>query len=256
MTVAVVVSTWVGNPPAYVEILCRSLERKRAGAAFDLFLCANGLEYHPPAVTETMFRRVFIRENRGYNLGAWDHAWRNLPGYDRFLFLQDDCRILRHGWLAAFVRRFEETPNCGLVGEHLNRAWDKPWDELEAAQRPEAELQVAGRPVSRARYYREALRRWGVPEGPTARHLTTVAQFTSRGVLGRVGGYRLADTYHEAIAAEIAFSRAVEALGYRAVQVGRRRHAWIGHREWRGGGLGARLRAGASRALGPFLRLS
>lgn len=227
-----VVSTWVGNPISYLEALCRSMELRAAGWDYDLFLTANGLDYVPPSSLKARFQQVFVRENVGYNLGAWDYAWRRLPEYDRFLFLQDDCLAVRRGWVAAFVEAFRREPTCGLVGEHLSSWWDKPWDELEARQQPEPGLTIEERPASRARFYRETLRRWGIPEGATGRHLTSVVQFTSRSVLEEVGGYRLGTTYHEAIAAEIGFSRAVEARGYTLAQVGGYRHRWVAHREW------------------------
>ncbi len=36
-----------------------------------------------------------MRENTGFNIGAWDYGWRHLPPYDYYLFLQDDCFIVR-----------------------------------------------------------------------------------------------------------------------------------------------------------------
>jgi hypothetical protein len=247
---ALVVSVWSGNPESYLASLCASLDRYPAGVPYDAFLTANGPEYRVPRELASRFREVWVRPNEGYNLGAWDHAWRRLPEYERFLFIQDDCRALRAGWLRDFARAFDGVPRCGAVGEHLNRAWDRPWDELEARGRPAEGLQWEGVPVSRATFYRRSLRRWGVAEGPTARHLTTVVQYTSRAVLEEVGGYRHGRTYHEAIAAEIAFSRSVEASGRELVQVGRRRHSRIGHREWASDALLPRLARKARRALG------
>ena len=244
--VAVVVSSWVGNPPEYLLGLCASLDRKPPGAAFDLFLSANGLDYRVPEALAGRFSQVLVRENAGYNLGAWDHAWRRLPGYERYLFLQDDCTVLRSNGLRDFARRFDEIPRCGLVGEHFR--WDEPWDNLVAEQAPEPGLLWEGAPVSRARFYKAMLRRWGIPEGATARHLTAVVHFASRQALEAVDGYRLGSSYHEAIAAEIGFSRAIEAAGFRLAQVGRRRHSRIGHREWKSGGIVARLRQWAGAA--------
>ncbi len=236
---AVVVSTWIGNPPEYLLGLCGTMGRKAAGAAFDLFLSANGLGYRVPEPVAGRFSEIFVRENTGYNLGAWDHAWRRLPDYGRFLFLQDDCAVLRRNWLQDFTQRFDETRRCGLVGEHFR--WDEPWGRLVEEQAPEPGLEWEGKPVSRARYYRATLRRWGIPEGPTARHLTSVVHFTSRPVLEAVDGYRQGRTYHEAIAAEIGFSRAIEAAGFQLAQVTRRRHSRIGHREWESRGALRRL---------------
>jgi hypothetical protein len=241
---AVVVSTWSGNPPEYLLALCRSMQEHEAGVPFDPVLVANGLDFQLPSELRARFREVLVRENRGLNLGAWDHAWRALPEHERFLFLQDDCRVLRKGWLADFARRFESVPRCGLVGEHLNHGWDRPWGELCDAELQGARKGEAGRRfAARARGYRERLAAWGVPEGATARHLTSVVHFTSREMLEAVNGYRSARDHDEAIAAEIAFSRQIAARDRELVQVAARRHSRIGHREWKSESLLSHVRA-------------
>lgn len=83
-----------------------------------------------------------------------------------------------------------------------------------------------------ARIYQETLARWRIPQGSTARHLTSVVHFTSRQILEEVRGYNLGRTYQETIAAEIGFSRKIEARGYRLIQIGRQRHSRIGHPQW------------------------
>jgi hypothetical protein len=242
MRVAVVVSTWTGHPSDYLFALTASMARYSPGAAYDLFLSANGMDYSPPAKLARLFREIFVRENSGYNLGAWDHAWRRLPGYDRFLFLQDDCRVLQNKWLRDFIRCFDSTPLCGLVGENLPHWWDRPWTELSAPLSLTVKETDPDRRATLARFFRDRLADWGIPEGPTARHLTTVVQFTSRSILEEVDGYNLGRTYDEAIAAEVAFSRKIESRGYTLVQIGRRRHTRIAHAQWPRYGFFVRLR--------------
>jgi hypothetical protein len=249
MRVAVVVSTWVGHPPPYLLALCESFARHPPGATFDIFLCANGPDYSPPAELLHLFADVFVRQNTGHNLGAWDHAWRQLSGYDRFLFLQDDCLVKRPNWLRDFTRCFDSTPACGLVGEHLIRDWDRPWSELTDQNGRDGRDDRASEQAALARFYRKTLARWGIPEGPTARHLTAVVHFTSRSILEEVGGYNLGRTYQEAIAAEIGFSRKIESRGYSLVQIGRRRHSRIGHPQWNRQGFFARLRRSVRKRL-------
>jgi hypothetical protein len=249
MRVAVVISSWVGHPSKYLLTLRESIARHPPGAGHDLFLCANGLDYSLPGELVPLFSEIFIRENTGYNLGAWDHAWRQLPGYDRFLFLQDDCLVKRPGWLRDFIHCFDSTPACGLVGEHLIRAWDRPWSELTEQKDRDARDDRASEQAALARFYRETLARWGIPEGPTARALTAVVHFTSRSILEEVGGYNLGRNYQEAIAAEIGFSRKIEARGYSLVQIGRQRHSRIGHPQWNRQGFFARLRRSVRKRL-------
>lgn len=242
MRVAVIISTWTGSPLHYLLELCESLAQHPPGAQYDLVLSANGLDYSPPKELANLFTKVFIRENTGYNLGAWDYAWRRLPAYDRFLFLVEDCLVLRNRWLRDFIRRFDSTPACGLVGEVLQKGWDKPWSAL---CNPEPMDRKDRDPVKRAAwasFINETLAHWGIPEGPTGRHITTAVQFTSRAILEQVDGYNLGRTHEEAIAAEIGFSRKIEASGYTVIQVGRRRHSVIWHRQWPKNTFFARLK--------------
>lgn len=229
---AVVVSTWSGNPSRYLFDLCESLNRHPAGTDYALVLSANGLDYSPPPELAPLFTEIFIRENTGYNLGAWDHAWRRLPGYDYVLFLQDDCVVLRDNWLQHFIRCFESTPNCGLVGETLQKGWGRPWAVLTNSQRMDRKDREPVKRAAWASFIRQMLAQWSVPEGPTGLHITSVVHFTSRSILEEVDGYNLGRTKEEVIAAEIGFSRKIEALGYTLVQIGRRRHTVIGHRQW------------------------
>ncbi len=242
MRIAAVISTWTGNPSSHLHQLCQSLSQHQPGQDYDLFLSANGLDYSPANDLRRLFKEIFVRENTGFNLGSWNYAWQHLTAYDRFLFLQDDCVVLRNGWLGAFVRRFDRTRNCGLVGETLQYGWAKPWSALCS---PEPMDRRDRDPVERAawaQFVRKTLAGCGITEGSTGRHITTVVQFTSRSILEQVKGFNIGETKQEAIAAEIGFSRKIEALGYVLVQVARRRHSVIGHRQWPKNTFFARLR--------------
>ena len=214
--------------------LCQSLQKYRAGCRFDLVLSANGFGYAAPLDLRQRFARCFVRENSGYNLAAWDHAWRQLAEYDHFLFLQDDCVVRSHEWLGAFVAKFTTTARCGLVGENVDRWWDQPWSSLcdpPNGLGPEVDADMRER-AEWAQFFREKLREWNIPKGQTARHATTVVQFTSRAVLEEVDGYNFGRTKLEATAAEIAFSRKIAAKGYTVVQLGRWRHSKFAHPQW------------------------
>ena len=250
--IAVVVAAWTGNPHDYLRGLVASIEEHPAGADFDLFVVANGLDYELPPELASSVGEVIVRENVGFNIGAWEEGWRRLTGRTRFLFLQDDCLVKKHGWLRDFVEVFDAAPACGLVSENLIRDWNRPWDELFVpAPKTRSARSVSQEQAARARRYHAQLEAWGIVPGTTARHLTSVVHFTSREVLEAVGGYTVAEEYEAAIAAEIGFSRKVEAAGYELRQVGRHIHSRIGHREWPSGGLVNRLRRSVQKRLGP-----
>jgi len=223
--VAVIVASWSGSNSDSVARLVSGMHDHTAGIDFNLYCCINGEGFTLPDSLSARFTRVFRRENLGFNLGAWDYCWRNLPGHDYFLFLQDECFIRRRNWLKGFLSAYRRLPGAGLVGENYNTRWSKPWDTLtdEAYSR---------RIAKRARCYRFWLEQRNIPIGSHAGHLATVAQFTSREVLEQVGGFDICESYDEAIAAEIAFSRKCINAGMGIAQADVRRHFFIGHPQW------------------------
>ena len=236
--VAVVISTWDGNPSDYIFSLVDSLNRYNAGVPYDLYLCANGESYRLPQNLSNIFKKLLVRENTSFNLGAWDYAWRILPQYDNYLFMQDDCYIKKNNWLKDFIQCFNSIEKCGLVGEYLNKSWDMPWTELTGS---DSKKKVSKKKRERAEFYIETLRKWGIPKSETASHLTSVVHFASRKILEEVDGYIITNDYNEAIAAEIAFSKKIQNKGYEIVQIGKRRHSRIGHRQWMSDGFFSRL---------------
>lgn len=258
MNVAVVISTWGGGIPRHLLRLCDSLRRHPAGYEYDLILCANDLNYILPSALTKRFAEVFVRDNTGYNLGAWDYAWRHLPNHDHFLFLQDDCVVLKTGWLRDFIHCFVSTARCGLVGENIERFWDKPWSELcdfSGEGNPQKNPKAYQHAIW-ARFFREKLREWSVPEGDAARTITAVVQFTSRAILEEVDGYNCGNTKLEATAAEITFSRKIAARGYALVQIGRWRHSRIEHPQWPSNAPQARLWRSIKKRMPPFTKAS
>ena len=235
LNIAVVVSTWTGNPSEYLQRLIDSINKYDAGTNYDLYLCANGEDYTISETLQCYFKCIYIRENLGYNLGAWDYTWRRLPQYTHFLFLQDDCIIHRKNWLSRFVRCFMNNPNVGLVGEYFSRGWDYSWEDLTT--RSSGKKTFSEKKRKKAVGYNEVLTQWGIDPGDRASHLTSVVHYTSRKILEEVDGYNLGQTYKEAVAAEIGFSRKLIAKGYKLVQVGRSRHSVIAHPQWPSGSL-------------------
>ncbi|MGE3251220.1 MAG: hypothetical protein AB7L26_13365 [Hyphomonadaceae bacterium] len=225
-----VISFFDARPAAALAALLRSLRRRTAGAPYEIVIVANRTAAAPLALPEEAAGvRVLERANEGMNIAAWEHGWRQSPGFDRIVFLQDDCRIVRAGWLAAFAAALDN-PAIGLVGESLNSAWDAPWDALRARHTDALPGHGDG---PRADFYRACMARWGVDPGSTGRHLRSLVWAARREVLERIGGFPVGRTYGECIAAEIAVSRKVEAAGLRIDQVDRRPFRYIAHAEWR-----------------------
>jgi len=253
MTSLVVISYYDQRPLGALRRLLSSMARFSAGAAHDVTVVVNSDSGVRPPLPESV--SVHVRENSGMNIGAWEHGWRSRPGYSDYLFLQDDCRVVRAGWLKAFLSRAETNPTIGLIGESLNPAWDKSWDELARVRAGEImpQHQIDGRPAQRVDVYLSCMRRWGVDPGASGRHLRSLVWFASRGTLERIGGFPLGADYGECIAAEIAVSRKVEAAGLAIAQLGPAPFEAIAHADW------ARLHAGGpyvhEKSLPPLRRL-
>ncbi|MBL8546118.1 MAG: hypothetical protein JNL81_06620 [Hyphomonadaceae bacterium] len=176
---------------------------------------------------------IAYRENVGMNIGAWEHGWRLNPESEHFLFLQDECLVVRENWGLAFSERCAD-PGVGLVGEAFNPAWEHTWDRLRALHRGST-LQdhfVDGRPAGRIDAYLDAMKRWGVDPGATGGHLRSLAWAASRDTLSLIGGFPIGANYGECIAAEIAVSRKCVASGRRLVQVREAPFYFVHHREW------------------------
>jgi len=94
----VVVSYYDARPDAELHRLLRQIRDSEfdlrhvlvvvnsvGSAALEL---ADGL-----GLVETVYRR-----NAGFNMGAWDFGWRARPHYRNYLFLQDECTVVRPDW--------------------------------------------------------------------------------------------------------------------------------------------------------------
>lgn len=237
MNIVIVISTWVEHPPIYLERLLDSIKKYPAGIEFDLCLSANGKDFKLSQELSNEFDHIFIRENIGFNIGAWDYAWRQLKDYDHFLFLQDECLILKSNWLKMYVDTYENNPEIGLLGENYQKSWDKPWDYLIH----DSTGKVSAKKKNNALLYYETIKSWDIDPGKSAGHLTTVVQFIKRDLLLKIHGYQVEEEYQLAIAAEIGFSKKVESTRYKVYQISKHRHKLIGHPQWPSNDLFSRL---------------
>ena len=188
---------------------------------------------------------VLYRANVGYNIGAWETGWRAGPTHDAYLFVQHECQVVRTDWIAAFVRAAAR-PGVGLIGECLSPNWDHSWDDLAEQFRGHTlrEHTISGRPAERVDCYLDFFRRHGIAPGERGDHLQSLILFATHSVLQRVGGFPAGDGCGEAIAAEIGFSKKVQAAGMSLAQPGRQAFTYIEHPQW----LHRRADTGAARA--------
>jgi hypothetical protein len=232
-TAAVVVSHYNAWPTDQLVALLDQIRAIPAGHPFATRVVVNRAEDRPlelPARHSDV--AIFCRENRGYNIGAWDHGWRQSPPADFYLFLQEECILLKPGWLRAFVRA-ASNPKVGLVGESIS-LWKQTWDDVDHFRKLAGvgSIVVYGQEGSWAEGTRMFLARHGIKAGPGADHLQSLVIGARREVLEKIGGFPIGDTKDEAICSEVAMSKAVQAIGLEIRQVGLQRFTQVHHPQW------------------------
>lgn len=176
---------------------------------------------------------ILYRNNTGMNIGAWDHAWRSKQEFDSFLFLQDECYITKNNWLSEFKYKASQQ-SVGLVGESLNKNWDRSWKDLKKIQKDVRlrEHELNGVNINRVDLYLQFLTDQNIQAGTTGRHLRSLIWFANKDVLDKIDGFPVGNNYGECIAAEIGVSKKVEAVGLQIAQVRDNPFYFIRHLEW------------------------
>jgi glycosyltransferase involved in cell wall biosynthesis len=230
----VVISYYASRPAEPLVRLLDSMAAHAAGSAHATRVVVN----RDAGETLTLPDRhrgveIIYRPNSGYNIGAWEAGWRTGPAFDEYLFVQDECVVVRDGWAAAYAQAAAQ-PGTGLVGECLSPNWDAPWSELAERFRGHSlkDHAIGGRPAERVACYLDFFRRRNIPPGERGDHLQTLVLYVTRTVLERVGGFPEGRTYGEAIGAEIGISKKVQAAGLRLAQVAATPFEYIEHPQW------------------------
>ncbi|MCE9657604.1 MAG: hypothetical protein K8R60_03525 [Burkholderiales bacterium] len=215
----VIVSFYDERDDGELVRLLRQLRSGDAGAAFDLRVVVNSPRGEALRLPDDLASvNTTVRQNTGFNIGAWNHGWLNNPGYAFYVFLQDECEIVRTGWLARYRKLLSE-PGVGAAGESL-LIW--PGWRRFARQWPEATAECAA--IARQR---------AIALGKSPSHLQTLAIGASAACLEATGGFLLADGKAQAIATEIMFSRLCLARGFAIRQSAWRPFEYIMHPQWR-----------------------
>ncbi|HCS52852.1 hypothetical protein [Rubinisphaera sp.] len=216
--------------------LLADMKRYPAGLPFRLLIVVNSSGVVRPSLNSlpTSFDyEVIRRENRGYNIGAWEEGWR-YQNDEAYLFMQHECRIVRSGWLKAFDQ-ISQLPDVGLIGESLAQEWDQPWESIEEEIRyyEMHEHEIARKPIrDRVACYKHHLKSWQIDPLNNAGHLQSLVLYAKRKVLEEIDGFPIGNNYGEAIASEIGISKKVEAIGYQITQVHTKPFRYISHPQW------------------------
>jgi len=233
MQVKVIISYYNERNPDDLSRLLDSMDNFDSGHDYTTLIVVNRALDRELILPEVhAHHRIVYRQNIGYNIGAWDYAWRLCQDTDFFLFLQDDCKIVKDNWLRAFVR-FGKNPKMGLIGESIS--WKSKWSDLDTDLKLTTIADghfINSEPSSRIHAYYEAFRLWGIDPGDRADHVQSLVWAARRDVLLVVDGFPHGANYGEAIAAEIATSRKINTAGYHISQVHWRPFHYISHPQW------------------------
>lgn len=230
----VVISYYDRHPINNLNELISSIMKHPADGDFDISIVVNRTKEEKINLPqEYSCIPVEYRHNVGMNIGAWDHGWRNYQGYRDYLFLQDECYVIRDNWLSGF-RTDLENPRVGMVGESLNSAWERPWAELrkmfENSKMPGHYIE--GNEANRIDCYLHFLDQHGVAPGRTGKHLRSVVWFFRGAVLEQIDGFLIGRNYGECIGAEIAAAKKVESLGLEVIQARNEEFFYVRHLEY------------------------
>jgi hypothetical protein len=215
----VVVSYYDRRPATELIALLDQIREIDAGTSFDLCIVVNATDFSTRIDLPNRHNNIeqLFRANQGYNVGAWQHGWLSKPGYDFYLFLQDECVIRRAGWLRAFLRA-AGAPRTGLVGESLD-----PFSSWTAFSRFFPDVFHECRRVAAERH---------IAMGEIADHLQTLVIGARGDALRRMGGFVLGESKQEAVTGEVLTSVLARAHGYGIRQVAWRPFEYIDHPQW------------------------
>ncbi|AMV37712.1 hypothetical protein [Planctomyces sp. SH-PL62] len=217
-----------------VALLDQTLEIP-AGVPFHTRVVVNQARPIPLSLPERHAHvEVFHRPNLGYNIGAWDHGWRMGEPFEFYLFLQEECILLRRDWMKRF-RDAASAPGVGLVGESLGSK--ASWTRLRGESKGLKRLFDYPRytvPAARYEMLTKTARERGIDLGRDGRHLQSLIFAARREVLERIDGFEAtAVEYSRAVISEILASKAVTTTGLEVRQAGWLPFSVISHPQWK-----------------------
>jgi hypothetical protein len=192
----VVISYYNARTDDRLDMLLSQLRDVRAGAAFDTMVVVNReIDKDLAIASKYPALRVCYRENEGYNIGAWNHGWRQAPSYDFYVFLQDECLIARAHWLRHLHAR-ARAGKGRLIGECLvdpAETWADSQASYEAfyaaqglgAERWDVATGELHTPLSIRRFLVER----DIEPQPTMRHLRSLMLCAPGRLMNDMGGF-------------------------------------------------------------------
>ena len=230
----VVISYYSRRPIEPLRQLLQSLCERDAGGAFKVAIVVNRADDSMLNLDfEDLKVDIHYRDNVGMNIGAWDYGWRRYTNFSFALFLQDDCYLVRDGWLSALAEK-HATGTSGLIGESINTSWNLSWKELRNREKNVQlpEHNVDGKSANRIDIYLKQFSEWGILAGQNGLHIRALSWSIREATLSAMNGFPIGNNYAECIAAEIAVSKKVQQLGLPLSGFSTLPFHFFRHKEW------------------------
>lgn len=214
----VIVNYYDARPIDTLYELVDQLKKCKYRQYFDILIVVNSVDLESDQEKCLNTGVEFcIRENTGLNLGAWQHGWQEREGYRYYIFLQDDCKILKDKWYSRYITLLADRKN-GYIGESYqrHRTWErirKQWEDVYSD-------------------YVKLSEKLGIPLSYSPSHIQTVAMGCRHQVLKETGGFVIGASKSAAVAGEILTSVRAVHLGYRNRQTALSSFSFISHPQW------------------------
>jgi hypothetical protein len=198
--------------------LCDELFSIDAGADFDVTIVVNrAKDINLELPQKYQHIPIIYRKNLGFNIGAWDEAWRKNPDYNFYVFLQEECKILKKQWLEHYIKRVKKKAPC-IMGESLeiSRHWELLKNKYpliyQACQKIASEKNIE--------------------LGASSTHLQTIIMAASSDVMNAMDGFLSKNDKVQAMGAEVMISRHASMKNIRLVQCHWQPYYYIYHPQW------------------------
>lgn len=222
----VIISYFDERPIDDLEGLIASVDTYEPGHPIEITIVVNQQQLRDINIRSAKYKtNILYRHNLGMNIGAWEHGWQQFKNVDDFIFLQDECRIIRNGWVSDYIKALRN-PKVGLVGESINQRWSRSWNEL-VSNHDKTDIKA------RAEFYLSFMQRKQIPAGENAKHLRSLIWVIKRSTLVAINGFPVGENYDECVASEISVSKKVESLGLEVIQIDpHNSFSRVAHKEW------------------------
>lgn len=225
----IVISYFDSRPKTQLNNLIKQLKNLNAS----ILLSINSNKTKQVNLFKDSKINILKRPNTGMNIGAWNEAFFNLPDFDYYHFLQDECVIKDENFIEVYNSLLNEQ-NIGMVGETINPKWSHDWQSLLSSRLnyTDDDHIINGVRIPRVNFYLSMLNKWDINPGKNAMHLRSLIWSLKNETIRKIQGFPIGLNKGECIASEIGVSKKIEALGLQIKQVDSAPFKYIYHSEW------------------------